>query len=132
MRTFEQVYCERHNCTPRQFQRKLFARGMYLHARPFALFIRLVNARFFAADDSLVRSVAQATTMRAVREEVRDYFWDSENRNWLRQVLKIRVSGQRIKNLAREYLPESELSFHATLPAPIPAIARPDSNRVSR
>lgn len=116
MRTLEQVYCERHSCTPAQFRRRLFAHGLYPHARPFAWLIRLLHRRFFTADDALVRLVAEASTMRIVREEVRDYFWDSENRGWLRRVVNIRVSGQRVKNLAREYLPESELSFRNALP----------------
>ena len=44
--------------------------------------------------------------MKRVREDVRDYFWDSNNQGWLRRVANIRVSGQRLKNIARNYLPE--------------------------
>lgn len=108
MRTFQQLYCAKHRCTVQQFQRRLFWQGLYPHARLLAGPIRLLHRRFFTADEALVRLVAEATTMRSVREEVRDYFWDSNNRGWLRRVANIRVSGQRVKNLARRYLPESD------------------------
>ncbi len=114
MRTFRQLYCEKNCCAEQLFHRRLFWECLYPHARPIAALLLLFNRRqYFVADDALLASVADAVTMRRVREEVRDYFWDSNNRGWLRRGAKIRVSGQRLKNIARLYLPESEASFHA-------------------
>lgn len=107
MRTFLDLYCEKNNCSPEQFHRRVFRHCLYPHARPLAPLIHLFNFEFFAADRTLLLSVANAVTMKRVREEVRDYFWDSNNRGWLRESLRIRMSGQRLRSLAREYLPES-------------------------
>lgn len=107
MPTFQELYCAKNQCTPEQFHKRVFHHCLYPHARPIAPLIRFLSYDFFAADRTLLLSVADAVSMRRVREEVRDYFWDSNNRGWMREALRIRVSGQRLKDLAREYLPES-------------------------
>lgn len=114
MRTFRQIYCERNRCSAEEYHHRLFWQCLYPHAVPIAWLLRWAHRRYFVADEALIRLVADAVTMRVVREEVRDYFWDSNNRGWLRRVANIRVSGQRLKNLARRYLPESD----ASLPLP--------------
>lgn len=106
MPTFLEVYRERHHCTAEQFHHRVLRDCLYPHARLLAPAIRLFNYDFFAADRALISCVAAATTVKRVREEVRDFFWDSNNRGWLRRTVNIRVSGQRLKNLARHYLPE--------------------------
>ena len=108
MPTFREIYCEKHNCSPPQFPRKVFWACLYPHAWLVAPLILLFNYEFFTADRALISSAADATTMKRIREDVRDFFWDSTNRGWLRRTANIRVSGQRLKNLARRYLPEGE------------------------
>lgn len=107
MPTFQELYCAKNHCSPEQFHRRVFSHCLYPHARPIAPVIRFFSYDFFAADRTLLVSVAEAVSMKRVREEVRDYFWDSNNRGWMREALRIRMSGQRLKDLAREYLPES-------------------------
>jgi len=108
MSTFREIYCDKHKCTPEEFLRRVFRKTLYPHARLFAPFILLLNYDFFTADRTLISCVAEAVDMKRVRDEVRDYFWDSENRGWLRRVANIRISGQRLKNLCRRYIPEGE------------------------
>lgn len=110
MRTFLAIYCEKHGCSADQFHQRVFRHCVYPHARPFVPFVRWLIDDFFIADRTLLANVAHAVTMKRIREEVRDYFWDSNNRGWLRETLRIRMSGQRLKELAREYLPESSAS----------------------
>lgn len=116
MSTFRDRFCEQHRCSPDAFLQKVFWASLYPHAVPFAAIILLLNREFFSADRALLLAVADATTMRRVRDEVRDYFWDSTNRGWLRRSANIRVSGQRLKNLARRHLPEGT-------PVPFPPCA---------
>ncbi len=106
MSNFRDRFCEQHRCAPEAFVQKVFWASLYPHAIPVAALILLVNREFFSADRALILGVAEATTLKRVRAEVRDYFWDSTNRGWLRRSANIRVSGQRLKNLARRYLPE--------------------------
>jgi hypothetical protein len=106
MSSFRDRFCEQHGCSPDAFVQKVFWATLYRHAVPFAAIILLLNRDFFSADRALILGVADATTMRRVRDEVREYYWDSTNTGWLRRSANIRVSGQRLKNLARRYLPE--------------------------
>lgn len=108
MRTFREIYCERHRLPPEKFCRHVFWRCLYPHARFFVPFVFIFNRRFFAPDNALIQCAARALTMKSVREDVRDFYWDSNNRGWLRETLRIRVSGQRVKDLARQYVPEGE------------------------
>lgn len=106
MSSFRDRFCEQCRCSPDAFVQKVFWATLYPHAMPLAALILLFNREFFSADRALILGVAEATSMKRVRDEVRDYFWDSMNRGWLRRRANIRVSGQRLKNLARRYLPE--------------------------
>ena len=110
MATFSDTYCDQHRCSRAQFVTRVFWRALYPHARLVAPLILLVNRDYFSADRALILGVAAATSMQRVREEVRDYYSDSSNRGWLRHVLGIRVSGQRLKNIARRYLAEDSAS----------------------
>lgn len=117
MATLKEIYCQQHKCTVEQFQKRVFRQTLYPHARLVAPLILLFNYEFFSADRTLVSCVAEAENMKRVRNEVRDFFWDSENRGWLRRAANIRISGQRLKNLCRRYLPEGESAI------PFPSLA---------
>lgn len=106
MPTLRELFCAQTKCTPAQFEGRVFWHCLYPHARVMAPLLLLLQRDFFSADRSLISRIADAQTMTFVREEVRDYFWDSNNRGWLRRTANIRVSGQRVKDLARRFLPE--------------------------
>jgi hypothetical protein len=93
-------------CPAEQFVSRIFWRTLYPHARVVAPFILLFQRSFFEADRSLISAAGDACDMKRIREDVRDFFWDSNNRGWVRRRINIRVSGQKLKDLAREYLPE--------------------------
>jgi hypothetical protein len=105
MATFSEIYCQRHRCDRAEFVTRIFWRTLYPHARIIAPLILLLDRDYFSADRALILGVADAATMQRVREEVREYYWDSSNRGWLRRNAHIRISGQRLKNLARDYMP---------------------------
>ena len=106
--TFQEQYCERNSCPKDRFARWVFWHCLYRHAVPLAPLILLLNYDYFVSDRDLIASAGRATDMHHLRNEVRDFFWDSNNRGWLRRTCRIRVSGQRLKNLAHRYLPEGE------------------------
>lgn len=106
MRTLREIYCERHNCSPEQFARRVFWRALYPHGLVVTPFILWLSYDYFSPDRSLIMHAGDATSVSQIRHEVRDYFWDSSNRGWLRRTLRIRISGERLKNLSRDYLPE--------------------------
>ena len=106
MKTFEEAFCKEHRCDPERFRRKVFWRTLPRHAWPFVPFLGGFNSRFFTADRELLSGVSRAENMNRVRDEILDYFMDSQNRGWLHNVANIRVSTHRLKRLAKEYLPD--------------------------
>lgn len=108
MATFCEIYCGRHHCTAAQFQNRVFWSCLYPHARLIVWAILPFSFDYFSADRQLIAGAGEAVSMRRVRDEVRDYFWSSDNRGWWRQTARIRVSGQRLSDLARSYLPETD------------------------
>lgn len=118
--TFRERFCADEKCPNEQFVSRIFWRTLYFHARLIAPAILLFQRSFFEADRSLISSAGDAGDMKRIREDVRDFFWDSNNHGWARRRLNIRVSGQKLKDLAREYLPEG-----VSMP-PFPSAARND------
>lgn len=121
MATLREIYCARHKCTTEQFARQAFWHCLYPHARLVAPLILASNYEYFSPDRALIFSAGDAVNMMRIRDEVRDYFWDSDNRGWLRRGANLRVSGQRLQNFACRYLPEGTS-------AGSPPLSRPDSN----
>jgi hypothetical protein len=108
VKTFEEAFCEEHRCDRARFLRKVFWQTLPWRAVLFAPFLGGFNSRYFAADRELVYGVSRAVYMGQVREEIRDYFSNSQNRGWLRTVANVRISSQRLKRLAKQHLPERE------------------------
>lgn len=108
MPTFRERFCAEHSCPLDQFDRRVFWLCLYPQARPLAWLILLLNYDYFTADRQLIAGAGDAVSMRRVRDEVRDFFWSSDNQGWWRRTANVRVSGQRLRNLASQYLPEKD------------------------
>lgn len=121
--TFRESFCTGEKCPADRFVSRVFWRTLYPHARLAAPFILLFKRSFFEADRSLISATGDACDMKRIREDVRDFFWDSNNRGWWRRRINIRVSGQKLKDLAREYLPEG-----VSVPPFPPVSTRPDAS----
>ena len=114
--TWQEVYCARYDRTPAQFRGGVFWRTLHRHALPVAPLLLLTG--HFDADRQLIANCARARSMRQIREEIEDHRYHPVNRGWLRRQLALRVSTQRLREMAREYLPGSNL------PPPISPSAR--------
>ena len=107
MRTFEEIYCERHNCSPKEFSRRLFWKCLHRRAVPIAPVILLVNWDYFFPDRDLISQVRRSEKLNQVWEELREYFIHPNHQGFLRRRLNIRLSGRRLINIAKQYLPAS-------------------------
>ncbi len=108
MATFQELFCEKNSCSKEEFGRRVLKLSLYPHAALIAPALRLLSGEFFAPDLELVASAGRAVDMKSVRESVRDFYWAASKRGWLHRICYLRVSGQRLKNLARHYLPEGK------------------------
>jgi len=105
VKTLEQIFCEERRCAPDRFRRRLFWQSLPVPIRPIAWILGGYGSPMFAADRELIDAVGLAHTVEDVREDVRDYFMNSENRRLARRVFRLRISTQRMKTIAKSYLP---------------------------
>jgi hypothetical protein len=105
VKSFQDLFCEEHRCKEDEFSGKVFWRALYPHAWPFVPFLGGCRSDYFAADRELISGAGRATTMIQLRTEIADFVMDANNRGWLRQRARVRVSTTRLKRLARRYLP---------------------------
>lgn len=103
---FRTAFCRRTQCQDTRFERALFWRGLYRHAIPLALFIRLFAPRFFRDDLDFIRFLAADTSMEDVAEDIdRFEYGNRVRRHWLRTGLRIRLNSARVAALAAKCLP---------------------------
>ncbi len=106
MNSFREVYCARRHCTPQTFEKRLFWRTLPWHARLLAPWFLLVSENHFLPEAGLIASAAEATSMAAIRAQLRDFYWQSNGSGWWHRVARVRISAQRFEKVARLYLPD--------------------------
>ena len=104
LKSFQELFCEEERCKEGEFSRKVFWRVLYAHAWPFVPLLGGLRSDYFVADRELISGAGRATTMIQLRTEIADFVIDGNNRGWLRERLRIRVSTTRLKRLAGKYL----------------------------
>ena len=105
MKTFVEIYCAEQRCAPRTFAWRVFWRCLHRCALPIAPLALVLFPHHFAPDWELLRAAARCASLRQLDEEIRDFVADSANRSWWRRVARVRLSTQRVRRLARRYLP---------------------------
>jgi hypothetical protein len=101
------LFCERFKCPPSEYEVRALKRCLYWHARLLGPFVRLLNAKFFLEDLQLIRALGAATHWRDARGEILT-FQDANRTSMrlLRTGLKIRVSGRKATDLAKQLFSE--------------------------
>ena len=84
-------------------ERQLFTRCLHRHARPFAPLLALLRPEFFREDEGFICDLATARSREEVLTELnRFYGRNVRDRNWLRKLFSLRVSGKRVQRLSRQ------------------------------
>ena len=63
-----------------------------------------LHRKGFQADLELIRAVAACTTMQDVYAELTNHRYHHPNRGFIRKVLRLRLSGQRLVDFAAQFL----------------------------
>lgn len=101
-KTFKALFCERFECSSLEYESHAFSVGLYRHARPFASLLARWTPEFFEEDTGFIRDLASAASRAEVLTELnRFYGRNVRDRNWVRKVCHLRISGKRIQRLAR-------------------------------
>ncbi|WP_438479968.1 hypothetical protein [Oleiharenicola lentus] len=107
-KTFRELYCERHHLPLEKFERVLVARSLSWQAKPFWWLLGL-NDDYTSADREFVRSVGGLRKRRDFRNEVFEFHNEPSNRRFfLRRVLGMRVSGEKLQKIFEQEMTAGE------------------------
>ena len=98
MKTFRELYCERHGVALDRFERVLLWRCLHWPARPFHWLLRM-NRDYYSADLDFIRGVGDLKSRRGFHNEAAEFHYHPGNRGFLRQRLLLRVSSQRLQTV---------------------------------
>jgi len=101
--SFERLFCERFGCLSTQYENRVFRELLYGRAKIVAPVLRGLKSNCFAEDLKFIRYLGQATDLQEANACIAD-FQDSNNvsRNFWRSRVKIRMSGRKATELARQ------------------------------
>ena len=98
--TFREAYCERFQVDADDFAESVLWRCHHRRSLPLGKLIWRINPEFYDMDFELIRTLAECTTLEDFRTEVSDFRYHHHNFGFGRKLLHVRLSGQRLVDLA--------------------------------
>ena len=105
---FFRLYCEKFNCPAAQFEERVLWQCLYPQSAELARMIWRINRDFFLPDLELIRMVAPLTDADDLKSEISYFRYHLTAQGILRGRLRVRLSGQRLVNLAHTLFAKSE------------------------
>lgn len=102
VKDFRQACCEFFGCMPEEYEQAVFWHCLHDHALVPAKIIWRLSRSFFAWDLQLVRTVANATAISELEQEINNYRYQYRVSGILRRQFRIRLSGQKLLHLATQ------------------------------
>ena len=102
--TFKVHFCVTHNVTSEEFDRIIFNRSLYPHARFLKWLLFFYDPAYFDADIELITSVGPLSRVRDFSSEADHYNIHLGNRGFLRRKFRLRVSTNRLRCIMKETL----------------------------
>jgi hypothetical protein len=109
---FRQLYCQKYELAPEQFEHKLFWHSLFRHGWPAVFFLARWKPEMFREDFDLIRELASSRSRGEVVCELNRFY--GRNRRvggFWRNVLLCRVSGKRVLQIYRSLANEHEETF---------------------
>jgi hypothetical protein len=105
-RDLRSLFCERLNCPPSEFEKRVFRKCLYFHARLTAPLLRWLDPGWFERDLLFIRDFGNAKNRQQVTAEL-DAFHYREHLlpRYARVSLRLRVSVRKANKLALEFYP---------------------------
>lgn len=111
---FRQLFCQRYDLEPEQFEENLFRRCLFRHSIPIVPILLRWKPGMFREDFDLVRELASTRCRGEVVTELNRFFGRNRREGgFWRNVCLCRVSGKRVLELYRSLAREA----HAEAPA---------------
>ncbi len=99
-KTFCEAVCERFDISPDAYEEEVLWRCFFPSVRAVGKLLWLVNPARFNEDLELIRNVADCMSVTEVRTELNDHRYHRPLRGFGPRCLRLRVSGQRLVELA--------------------------------
>ena len=109
---FRQLFCQKYELAPEQFERELFRRTLFRHSVPLISLLEWWKPEIFREDRDLVHEVASCRSRGEVVSELNRFY--GRNRRvggFWRNSLLCRVSGKRVLQIYRSLVGEYEESL---------------------
>jgi hypothetical protein len=100
MKTLREAVCERFDISPDAYEQEVLWRCFFPSALVPGKLLWHVNPAYFNEDLELIRNVAGCESVSEVRTELNDHRYHRPLAGLGRRILHLRVSGQRLVNLA--------------------------------
>lgn len=113
--TFLRSFCRHYGCPPEEFEQRVFWLCIRPEAGALARLLWGVNRALFQPDIELIRAVQHHTNTDDVVFEISDSRYRRPARGLLRGWLRVRLSGQRLANLAQTLLAASTAAADSNL-----------------
>ncbi len=105
-RDLRSLFCERFACPPSEFEKRALRKCLYLHVRIIAPLLRWLNPGFFERDRVFIDYFGKAKNWQEVTTEVAAlHYQDSVKPRFVRNALRLRVSGRKANKLAAKLFP---------------------------
>ncbi len=101
-KTFREAFCERFDCPPEEFERRVFWRCLYRRSLPLAWLVYLLNRSYFLPDLQTIRQLGVSRSPEEFRGELEAFRYQYRTRGGILRELRVRVSGKRLVTLLRE------------------------------
>lgn len=102
MKTIADLFHDCYMVPAAHYEELAFRKCLYPHVRPVAPILMKVCPHFFSSDHELIDAVGRASQLRQVKDEINVFQTDPRENTLLRRMLKIRVSTERVEELAKE------------------------------
>jgi hypothetical protein len=104
VKTFRELYCERHGLPAERFEDALTALAWYPHTRLVRWLMQVAHPKYLEPDREFVRAVGDLRTRRLFSNEAANFHHERANHWFIRRVLKARVSAERIRRVFDEVM----------------------------
>lgn len=99
-KTFREAVCDRFGVAPAGYEQEVLWRCFFPSTLGIGKLLWLVKPDYFRDDLELIRDVADCVSVNEVRTELNDHRYHRPIKSFLRRILRVRVSGQRLVDMA--------------------------------
>lgn len=100
--SFCDLFCEAFKCPPEDFNERVLWLCLFPKTNSFAHWLWQLNRDYFKPEFELIDQIKSLTSAQDIQAELDDFYYHNPPKGFFRKVLKVRISGDRLLELAEE------------------------------